>query len=274
MALPNTGFVPTSATGKPPTSQGTKRVSLVKLQPGTQNVPTAEKVSPLAQQFQTSRDLPSTIGAQTAMQGNPSVPGTTTATSGQQQTRMPDLPPFQRTAAYNGLEPLDAIRLVVDEFRIKRAADRWDLRLSGIQGFVQDWIEKRAEDYEDEDSEEEPAEEPFHHEAVKFLLDNPDPDDQAVHDYAEEHGWDIDEFETKIYRLASKLVNNLLAEGTAAKKGITVSDVDPEEFRKGVAVEMEHTNCPILAGRIALDHLAEQPDFKYYTELKKMEGES
>jgi hypothetical protein len=57
--------------------------------------------------------------------------------------------------------------------------------------------------------------------------------------------------------------------------------VDPEEFRMGLQVEMEHgsrdprTNVthddPLLTGRIAWAHLQELPD--YYTRLKEMEGE-
>jgi hypothetical protein len=40
----------------------------------------------------------------------------------------------------------------------------------------------------------------------------------------------------------------------------------------GIAVEMEHTSCGIIAKRIALDHLAEISD--YYTRLKAMEEEA
>jgi hypothetical protein len=57
--------------------------------------------------------------------------------------------------------------------------------------------------------------------------------------------------------------------------------VDPEEFRMGLAVEMEHgsrdprTNVtgddPLVTGRIAWAHLQELPD--YYTRLKEMEGD-
>jgi hypothetical protein len=57
--------------------------------------------------------------------------------------------------------------------------------------------------------------------------------------------------------------------------------VDPEEFRMGLAVEMEHgsrdprTNVtgddPHLTGRIAWAHLQELPD--YYSRLKEMEEE-
>lgn len=42
---------------------------------------------------------------------------------------------------------------------------------------------------------------------------------------------------------------------------------DPEELKKGVKVEMEHTNDKEEAKKIALQHLAEVPD--YYTKLNK-----
>ncbi len=58
--------------------------------------------------------------------------------------------------------------------------------------------------------------------------------------------------------------------------------VDLEEFRLGLAVELEHgsrdpdtdvtQNDPLLTGKIALAHLKEFPD--YYTRLSKMEAEA
>lgn len=46
-------------------------------------------------------------------------------------------------------------------------------------------------------------------------------------------------------------------------------DFDQEQLKKGIEVEMEHTNDPKLAEEIAMDHLAEIPD--YYDRLSKME---
>lgn len=65
--------------------------------------------------------------------------------------------------------------------------------------------------------------------------------------------------------------------------GINWSEVDLNEFRRGLEVEMEHgsqwgneTNVtnddPIFTGRIAWAHLKEIPD--YYTRLDKMESEA
>lgn len=63
--------------------------------------------------------------------------------------------------------------------------------------------------------------------------------------------------------------------------GVNFDEIDLEQFRMGLAVELEHgsvdpetnvTNSdPYVTGKIAWAHLKEMPD--YYTELKKMENE-
>ena len=42
--------------------------------------------------------------------------------------------------------------------------------------------------------------------------------------------------------------------------------LDHEQFRKGVKVELEHTDDPNISSEIAMDHLAEDPE--YYTKLQ------
>ena len=64
--------------------------------------------------------------------------------------------------------------------------------------------------------------------------------------------------------------------------GVDFTKFDLEEFRKGLAIELEHgshdpetnvTNSdPLLTGKIAWAHLKEIPD--YYTRLEKMEYEA
>lgn len=64
--------------------------------------------------------------------------------------------------------------------------------------------------------------------------------------------------------------------------GIDWSEVDLEQFRQGLAVEMEHGSVdprtdvtgsdPELTGKIAWAHLNEYPD--YYTRLAKLEAEA
>ena len=49
----------------------------------------------------------------------------------------------------------------------------------------------------------------------------------------------------------------------------TPEDFDPEALAKGIKVEMEHTDDPVLAREIAMDHLTE--DKEYYDKLAKME---
>ena len=48
--------------------------------------------------------------------------------------------------------------------------------------------------------------------------------------------------------------------------------VDADQLRIGIKVEMEHTDDPKVAEKIARDHLMEIPD--YYTRLVKMEEEA
>ncbi len=64
--------------------------------------------------------------------------------------------------------------------------------------------------------------------------------------------------------------------------GINWNKVDPDQFRKGLAVEMEHGSHdpetdvthddPLLTGKIAWAHIKEYPD--YYTRLETMEAEA
>jgi hypothetical protein len=64
--------------------------------------------------------------------------------------------------------------------------------------------------------------------------------------------------------------------------GVDFTKFDLEQFRMGLAVEMEHgahdpetnvtNNDPLLTGKIAWAHLKEIPD--YYTCLNKMEAEA
>jgi hypothetical protein len=72
------------------------------------------------------------------------------------------------------------------------------------------------------------------------------------------------------------------ARDIGTKLGIDWTKVDLDEFRRGVAVELEHgtrdpeTNVtgddPVLTGKIAWAHLREFPD--YYSRLDKMEAEA
>jgi len=64
-------------------------------------------------------------------------------------------------------------------------------------------------------------------------------------------------------------VDEFLNKGRAKEKGLKEEDCDPKELKMGIKVEYEHTSNPEIAKRIALDHLAECPD--YYTRLAKME---
>jgi len=78
---------------------------------------------------------------------------------------------------------------------------------------------------------------------------------------------------SSFYRLAmlnkTETMDDFLSAGRSVEAGLTEGDVDPEQLKRGIEVEMEHTKDPDTAKKIALDHLAE---FRtYYTALDEME---
>lgn len=103
---------------------------------------------------------------------------------------------------------------------------------------------------------------------MDFLAKNPSPNDEKVHNFADSLGIETDEFEAMFYGI----LGSVLGAGKAKEKKFTEKDADAKELKMGMEVEMEHTTNKAIAKRIALDHLAEIPD--YYTRLKKMEAEA
>lgn len=67
-----------------------------------------------------------------------------------------------------------------------------------------------------------------------------------------------------VIAIARELANTPLSK--AERVAVEVTEPDPEELTIGITAEMEHTDNPEVARKIALDHLAEDP--KYYTKLK------
>lgn len=68
---------------------------------------------------------------------------------------------------------------------------------------------------------------------------------------------------------ALRLFRRFWLGGESNLKELRVEDVDQEALRRGIEVELEHTPDVLVAMKIALDHLAEHPD--YYDYLEKME---
>jgi hypothetical protein len=112
---------------------------------------------------------------------------------------------------------------------------------------------------------EQESEVDIHNQIIKWFMKNPYPKDDQVHDFAENLGLEPDELEGHIYHVLCAV----LCEGKSKDfKG----SYNQEELKMGVKVEAEHTTIPLVAYKIAKDHLAEIPD--YYSRLKKMEEEA
>lgn len=58
--------------------------------------------------------------------------------------------------------------------------------------------------------------------------------------------------------------------GMAERMGVTEKDVDRGELMLGEEHELEHTSDRRMARQIALDHLAEHPN--YYTRIQKFDA--
>ena len=100
---------------------------------------------------------------------------------------------------------------------------------------------------------------------VDFFKSNPSPKDDEIHQLASELRIDKHRFEEIIYNL----LGSFLGGGLSSKfKG----SYDKNQLAKGTQVELEHTDNKVIAKKIAMDHLAEMPD--YYDKLEVMESEN
>jgi len=68
------------------------------------------------------------------------------------------------------------------------------------------------------------------------------------------------------------IYDEFFTEGAYVHSNLIEGEVDEKQIEMGIKVEYEHTTNEDIARRIALDHLAEIPD--YYTRLLKMEKEA
>jgi hypothetical protein len=117
----------------------------------------------------------------------------------------------------------------------------------------------------------EAADPKFRMKLMTFFKENPEPSDEGeggVHAFAEKEGINPHDFEESIYAI----LGSFFGAGYAYERNLTEEDADPEQLEMGIEVEMEHTSDPLIAKRIALDHLSEITD--YYTRLAKMEAEA
>ncbi len=109
--------------------------------------------------------------------------------------------------------------------------------------------------------------------AGEFLRLNPNPTDDKVHDFAREIGMDKDALEEVIYELATEHAQRHMGKGEQIPGGRAAGkkpdDFDVEQLSVGTHHELEHTANRAMAMEIAMDHLAEDPN--YYRKLKKIE---
>lgn len=73
----------------------------------------------------------------------------------------------------------------------------------------------------------------------------------------------------KLFEIKGLDVKTFTPEQLAKKHNVNVETIQ-QQLKKGIAVELEHTTDKDVAQEIALDHIAEHPD--YYDRLAKAEA--
>lgn len=88
--------------------------------------------------------------------------------------------------------------------------------------------------------------------------------DDDVHSLANRLSISIERVEDEMYMMLKSFASKF-----GKHNDVPDDKFDPEQLKKGIAVEQEHTNDPFIAKLIAKDHLSEVAD--YYSRLEKME---
>lgn len=73
----------------------------------------------------------------------------------------------------------------------------------------------------------------------------------------------------KLFEIKGLDVKTFTPDQLAKKHGVSVEAIQ-QQLKKGITVELEHTTDKAVAREIALDHIAEYPD--YYDRLAKAEA--
>lgn len=96
---------------------------------------------------------------------------------------------------------------------------------------------------------------------------------EVIEQLAEYHGMKEDEIVHDLISMLFSILGGICTQDIIGKHNdISDQNFDPEELKRGIKIEYEHTNIPFIAKCIAKDHLSEIND--YYTRLDKMEEQA
>lgn len=95
---------------------------------------------------------------------------------------------------------------------------------------------------------------------IEFLTVNPTPTDAQFHSFSASIGVDKEAVEAESYAMLAAFLRKFHSSNLVSRKLF-----DPVELKRGIEVEMEHTDDPHVAEMIAKDHLLELSD--YYSQL-------
>jgi len=93
---------------------------------------------------------------------------------------------------------------------------------------------------------------------MDFFASNYDITDDQFHSFAEQNGFNIHEAEEIAYNLASAFMQMIRG---GRGYNLDANSVDPQQLKWGMIIESEHSSIPAIQKKIALDHLAEDPQY-------------
>ncbi len=98
---------------------------------------------------------------------------------------------------------------------------------------------------------------------IGHIKEYPEIDAHELKEFCDEHSISVRDFSGAMYELLSSFF-------TAGESSKYEGRYARSQMSMGMIIEMEHTSCSLVAEKIAMDHLAEIPD--YYTRLAAMEA--
>lgn len=99
---------------------------------------------------------------------------------------------------------------------------------------------------------------------VQFLAKNPRPTDSELHEWATSNGMSPEHVEENLFALIGSLIKTMYPAATTPD-----DKFDPEELKRGIEIESEHTDNLFVAKLITKTHLLECKT--YNSDLDQME---
>lgn len=102
---------------------------------------------------------------------------------------------------------------------------------------------------------------------MSLLQESPNPDISKINQWVDKENVDLSELTEEAF----EMLGDVLGKGKSVERPEDQKNYPQDQLDKGIKVEMEHTDNPLISEKITEDHLSEQLDEEkeptYYTDL-------